>query len=62
MFNIFYQTGILVGSLIGLLLTAVDFRVTRAVGAVARARRAGNFLFLGIACRPCRNRGRFFDV
>ncbi|MEU0879411.1 MFS transporter [Lentzea sp. NPDC005914] len=33
LFNVFYQTGILVGPLIGLALTAVDFRVTCLVAA-----------------------------
>jgi MFS family permease len=34
LFNVFYQTGILVGPLIGLALTAVDFRLTCLVAAV----------------------------
>ncbi|RDI35312.1 MDR family MFS transporter [Lentzea flaviverrucosa] len=37
LFNVFYQTGILVGPLIGLVLTGVDFSLTCAVAAVVFA-------------------------
>ncbi|WP_232836572.1 MFS transporter [Lentzea terrae] len=37
LFNVFYQTGILVGPLIGLVLTGVDFSITCAVAAVVFA-------------------------
>lgn len=37
MFNVFYQSGILLGPLIGLLLTGIAFQLTRLVAAVVFA-------------------------